>query len=285
MRRHGMVSRWVGCGPDVETRSMKGFGFITPDNGSADIFVIPSALQAAFRVKGLTIGDRVEYAHGVDGEGRLQAEDVVRLEAQERSGRPEDEKQEAVLSPSLSVVALAIQVLHTQGPLPMGRFANALYAAGSHCRDEVAAAMGELSANQGRSKMPTGAFGAWLARHPKVFRVQQIHERCSNEWPVEWQVAKAALKTHRATKAAGNKGPGAAPQRLVAKEHPSAPRPPPASGIRLAVISACRWRQHAPTCCASPTIAARRLCNGNTGCRVGSRGRERRRLPHAMTVL
>ena len=56
----------------------KGFGFITPENGSKDCFVHHSAIQAT-GFRSLTEGDKVEF-DVVQGQKGPAAENVVRLE-------------------------------------------------------------------------------------------------------------------------------------------------------------------------------------------------------------
>ncbi|PCK77508.1 cold-shock protein [Rhizobium sophoriradicis] len=52
----------------------KGFGFITPDNGGADVFVHVSALQGA---SNLSDGQKVSYDVGQDRKtGKSKAENV-----------------------------------------------------------------------------------------------------------------------------------------------------------------------------------------------------------------
>ena len=55
----------------------KGFGFITPDDGSKDCFVHHSAIQAN-GFKSLQEGQRVEF-DAVDGDKGRAAENVVKL--------------------------------------------------------------------------------------------------------------------------------------------------------------------------------------------------------------
>ncbi|MGK6314642.1 cold-shock protein [Neorhizobium sp. DT-125] len=55
----------------------KGFGFITPDNGGADVFVHMSALQ---RASSLRDGQKVSYELGQDRKtGKSKAENVTVL--------------------------------------------------------------------------------------------------------------------------------------------------------------------------------------------------------------
>jgi len=55
----------------------KGFGFVTPEDGSRDCFVHRSAIQGQ-GFKSLTEGERVEF-DVVDGQKGPAAENVVRL--------------------------------------------------------------------------------------------------------------------------------------------------------------------------------------------------------------
>jgi CspA family cold shock protein len=55
----------------------KGFGFITPENGSKDLFVHHSAIQGS-GFKSLTEGDRVEF-DTVEGKKGPAAENVAKL--------------------------------------------------------------------------------------------------------------------------------------------------------------------------------------------------------------
>jgi len=55
--------------------SGKGFGFITPDEGGADVFVHVSALDQA-GMAALSSGDRVTYNCIADRQGRRAATDV-----------------------------------------------------------------------------------------------------------------------------------------------------------------------------------------------------------------
>ena len=52
----------------------KGFGFITPDDGSKDIFVHTTQVEGG----SLSDGDKVEYTEG-QGQKGPQAEDVKRI--------------------------------------------------------------------------------------------------------------------------------------------------------------------------------------------------------------
>ena len=55
----------------------KGFGFITPENGSKDLFVHHSAIQGS-GFKSLTEGDRVEF-DAVQGQKGPAAENVAKI--------------------------------------------------------------------------------------------------------------------------------------------------------------------------------------------------------------
>lgn len=55
----------------------KGFGFITPENGSKDCFVHHSAIQGA-GFKSLSEGDRVEFDR-VEGQKGPTAENVTKV--------------------------------------------------------------------------------------------------------------------------------------------------------------------------------------------------------------
>ena len=55
----------------------KGFGFITPENGSKDLFVHHSAIQGS-GFKSLTEGDRVEF-DAVQGQKGPAAENVSKI--------------------------------------------------------------------------------------------------------------------------------------------------------------------------------------------------------------
>ena len=68
MRSTGTV-KWVN--------DDKGFGFITPENGSKDLFVHHSAIQGS-GFKSLTEGDRVEF-DAVQGQKGPAAENVSKI--------------------------------------------------------------------------------------------------------------------------------------------------------------------------------------------------------------
>jgi CspA family cold shock protein len=57
----------------------KGFGFITPDDGSKDVFVHFSAIQSGGDFKTLAEGDRVQFEVVTADKGPA-AENVVKLE-------------------------------------------------------------------------------------------------------------------------------------------------------------------------------------------------------------
>ncbi len=57
----------------------KGFGFITPDDGSKDVFVHFSAIQTGGDFKTLGEGDHVQF-EVVQGEKGPAAENVVKIE-------------------------------------------------------------------------------------------------------------------------------------------------------------------------------------------------------------
>ena len=64
--QHGTCKKWFGA---------KGFGFIQPDDGGADIFVHQSSVKSdGFR--SLAFGERLEYTL-VDNQGRPQATNVT----------------------------------------------------------------------------------------------------------------------------------------------------------------------------------------------------------------
>ncbi|MFH1502768.1 MAG: cold-shock protein [Candidatus Eisenbacteria bacterium] len=57
----------------------KGFGFITPDDGSKDVFVHFSAIQSGGDFKTLAEGDHVQF-EVVQGEKGPAAENVTKLD-------------------------------------------------------------------------------------------------------------------------------------------------------------------------------------------------------------
>ena len=59
----------------------KGFGFISLEDGSKDVFVHHSAIQSADEYKSLNEGDRVQF-DVVDGEKGPAAENVTKIEAE-----------------------------------------------------------------------------------------------------------------------------------------------------------------------------------------------------------
>jgi CspA family cold shock protein len=58
----------------------KGFGFISLEDSSNDVFVHYSAIQGGDEYKSLTEGDRVQF-DVVDGQKGPAAENVTRIEA------------------------------------------------------------------------------------------------------------------------------------------------------------------------------------------------------------
>jgi cold shock CspA family protein len=67
--------------------TMKGFGFIVPDDGSTDVFVHQTAIQTeGFRSLG--DGEAVEYIVEIDGNGRRKAVQVTGPEGAEVQGAP-----------------------------------------------------------------------------------------------------------------------------------------------------------------------------------------------------
>lgn len=62
----GQVRKWIAD---------RGFGFIRPDDGDADIFVHVTALPQG--VTELQYGQRVEFVIEQDGAGRSRAVDVI----------------------------------------------------------------------------------------------------------------------------------------------------------------------------------------------------------------
>lgn len=67
--------------------TMKGFGFIVPDDGSTDVFVHQTAIQAeGFR--SLADGEAVEYLVEVDDNGRKKAVQVTGPNGEDVQGAP-----------------------------------------------------------------------------------------------------------------------------------------------------------------------------------------------------
>lgn len=65
----------------------KGYGFITPENGDADVIVHVSALQGG----SLNEGDKVSYDVGQDRKtGKSKAENVIVLSVLRKRTRPRD---------------------------------------------------------------------------------------------------------------------------------------------------------------------------------------------------
>lgn len=67
--------------------TMKGFGFIVPDDGSSDVFVHQTAIQAeGFR--SLADGESVEYMVEEDDNGRKKAVQVTGPDGEDVQGAP-----------------------------------------------------------------------------------------------------------------------------------------------------------------------------------------------------
>lgn len=67
--------------------TVKGFGFITPEDGSSDVFVHQSSIQMeGFR--SLADGESVEYQVEIDNSGRKKAVSVTGPEGADVQGAP-----------------------------------------------------------------------------------------------------------------------------------------------------------------------------------------------------